>query len=836
MRALVVVGLLLGLAGLASAQEARMQLDGEAYEGMPFGVVVVAEGFDGEPAPAQPALAIPGATVTPMGVDSSVQRISINGRRSETVTWIFRWRVEAAKAGSLQVPPVTITQGSKKATAQGGALTVTSIGTTDDMKIELKLPDRPIWLGEVAPVEIHWLLRRDVQDQRLSVPLLAMPGDLAVSVPVPADPRQVVAFPAGATDLEIPFARDQVTVGGKQFTRFTFTVHVTPQRAGSIAIAPSQVVAGLEVGQGRDRYGFPTARTQLFRATDTARTLEVKPLPQTGRPASFAGAVGSSFSIATRTSRSVVQLGEPVDLEITVKGDTRLDGLALGPLAGPGRLPADRFTMADTPPPGELSADGMTKTFRVAVQVTDPATTEVPPIELAWFDPAAGQYRTTKSEPIALSVKGGTVVGAGDVVGKKPGGVIHRPDAPADVSLVGADLALSAPGAATDRPLSGPILWTLIAVLYLVPLGLLGARVWRLRTAGAREEAGEVAAAHRRVDDELARARTAPAREVAAPLTAALRQLARVSGGRADDEVLAKIETEGFAPGAADRPLSETLRADAAALAKKVGGVLGLLILTFTLSEAHAERGSSRRGAEREPSRSIGDGRAAYEEAWAATDPTVRQAAFARAADAFALAAAERPDAVELLADWGNAALGASDFGTATLAFRRALAIDGDHPRARKNLAWLRDRLPETLRPREGGATSALFFFHGTWTRATRLLVGAGAFALAALLLVPWRRRPGAWQISVAAALAIVWIVMTASALLDRGAASDAVVVASEPLRSADAATAPVASAAPLPPGVEVTLLEQRPGWTRIRTPGGATGWLPAAAVIPIEP
>ena len=39
----------------------------------------------------------------------------INGRRSESasVTWVFRWRVEIAKAGSLHVPAVTITQGSK---------------------------------------------------------------------------------------------------------------------------------------------------------------------------------------------------------------------------------------------------------------------------------------------------------------------------------------------------------------------------------------------------------------------------------------------------------------------------------------------------------------------------------------------------------------------------------------------------------------------------------------------------------------------------------------------------------------------------------------------------
>src|SRR6185436_19456513 len=99
------------------------------------------------------------------------------------------------------------------------------------------------------------------------------------------------------------------------------------------------------------------------------------------------------------------------------------------------------------------------------------------------------------------------------------------------------------------------------------------------------------------------------------------------------------------------------------------------------------------------PESALDDGRAAYHEAMQLTsNATARKAAFARAATAFGEAVRAMPDRPELLTDWGNAALGAGDIATATLAFRRALAIDGGNSRARHNLAWLRGRQSEAFR------------------------------------------------------------------------------------------------------------------------------------------
>src|SRR4029079_18375944 len=104
-------------------------------------------------------------------------------------------------------------------------------------------------------------------------------------------------------------------------------------------------------------------------------------------------------------------------------------------------------------PTGELSEDGKSKTFKVTAQVTG-AATEIPAIAFAYFDPVKGTYQTIHSDPIAVSVKGGSVVGTGDVVAAKDPKKSNAPKE-AELALVGADLALSHPDDVEDRPFGG---------------------------------------------------------------------------------------------------------------------------------------------------------------------------------------------------------------------------------------------------------------------------------------------------------------------------------------------------------------------------------------------
>ena len=808
----------------ADSTRAEWQLGrGESpHAGLPFELDLLVAGFDEQPQPDQPKLDIPGAQVRAIGVTPNVSRSIqiINGRRSDetTVTWAFRWSVTPAKEGVLHIPTTTIVQGSKKASAHQVDAQVESIPTTDAMKLELALPSRAVFVGENIPVTLTWLFRvGPSRDPTFQVPMLDSDA-FTVGTP-PATNQHTYQFAAGGKVLDLPYQLDQVDVGGVQYNRMVATFYAAPKQTGKIDVPAASVVAALPVGRANV---FGERAAQLFRANDVARTLEVKPLPETDRPLGFAGAVGTQFSINVATSRSVVSLGEPVELTITVKSDQRLDTLALPKLDGDGGLPKDKFSVPAESPTGELSQDGKAKTFKVTAQVTGPAT-EIPAIAFSYFDPVKSTYVTVHSDPIALSVKGGAIVGANDVVAAAP---VKKQNAPAEIeALVGADLALSAPGATTSEPLHGPLLWALVALLYAIPLALLAFRTWQLRTRDQREDAAEVRAARKKLEELIARAGNEPARDTAGPLAAALRGFGKTLGRDDDGGLLAQIETESFAPGASASPLSAEVRVRARELVarwaadarKSPRGKLAATAIVLLVGVVASAQG-------------LDDARGAYEQAMATTDATARRTAFARAETALGRVAADDTEHPELLADWGNAALGAGDVATATLAYRRALALDGSNARARKNLAWLRSREPESLRPAGDSATQTLFFFHA-WPRARRLLVGAAAFAIAVLLIVPWggRRRRGLTGVAILPL--VVWIAMLASLVLEDPHRDDAVVMDSVVLRAADSAGAPAATSQPLPRGAEVTVVERRDAWTRVRLAGGTTGWAPSGTV-----
>ena len=826
----ILVGLFLSSAR-ADEPRAQFRLDGgQPHVGMPFTLQLVIEGFDEAPAPEVPKLDIPYATVAPLGaatpnVSRSIQ--IINGRRSEStrVTWALQWRIEVQKEGTLRVPATTVTQGAKKAIAQAGEVEVQTVPTADDMRINLELPGRPVFVGETVPITLTWLFRREPQDQTFSVPMLSSD---AFTVTAPAlQPQQgrarALTLSAGSKDLQLAYTVDKTTVGGVELNRLQTTFYAAPRKVGKVDIAPASIVAALPVGRA-DFFG--NAPTRLFRASDTPRTLEVKPLPESDRPATFSGAVGDQFSISVHTSRSVVSLGEPMQLDVTIKSNQPFDILSLGRLDGEGRLPKDSFTVPSDPPTGELADEGKTKTFKITAQVTGPAT-EVPALAFSYFDPAKSQYVTIKSEPIALSVKGTNVVGAGDVVAIAPSKA--KPAAPTTTgvdttAIRDAQLALSSIGAVDTRPLGGMFLWILVGLLYALPLAMFGVRTWQLRTRETREDAAEVRAARRKVEQLLDEAAAKPAREVAGPLGAALRELAKITGRTLDEGgVLAKLETESFAPSAAANPLSPDLRSDAAGLLRRwVKPAALLLVLLGGIGLASPSLAGAA---------PLDEGRVAYQQAMElTTDATARKAAFARAQGSLAEAVHTMPDRPELLTDWGNAALGAGDVATATLAYRRALAIDGSNPRARANLAWLRARQGDSYRPASSGATDTLLFFHD-WPAPRKLIVGAVAFAIAILLLVPWgpQRRRG--MVGVSVLPFVVWIAMTASVVVADDHADDAVIMDDVVLRAADSAGAPATLPSPLPRGVEVSIRERRDSWTRVELANGSVGWVPSGAV-----
>ncbi len=139
------------------------------------------------------------------------------------------------------------------------------------------------------------------------------------------------------------------------------------------------------------------------------KSINVLPLPAAGRPENFSGAVGD-FDISAATRVEKIKTGEPLLLQLTVNGAGNFTSIDMPKLPQQNRWktypPRVHFE-----PIGD--AGGGQKIFEQAVIVKDPAVTEIPALELCYFDPQQQRYITKKSAPIPLKVTGGSQQSAG---------------------------------------------------------------------------------------------------------------------------------------------------------------------------------------------------------------------------------------------------------------------------------------------------------------------------------------------------------------------------------------------------------------------------------------
>ena len=830
-----VVFALCGLKNIAIAQSLRLQVESnELYANVPFELSAIAKGFEEDPAPTISKLTIAGCKVTPLGasphVSSSIQVVNGRMTQSREVTYVFRFRVEAQKPGTFQVPALTASQGGASAQSRAASFRVRDISTTTDLKLRLTVPSRAVWVGEVFEVSLDLYLRRDPQDTNFVVPLFDQEEWVEVLTPEVKDKRRTFTFFAGSRKLELPYQSQKDVLEGREYTRFRFSAQIRPKRAGTLSLPPAKVIAGLQVGMTRDRIGFPTARVRRFKAEDTAKTIEVRAPPMQGRPASFAGAVGSGYSIAVQAGRSVVRLGEPIELTIKIRGDGDMSGLTLPALDADGGLSKTLFTIPDETPLGEIVGDE--KHFKVVVRPKSPKVRTIPAIAFSYFDPKLSKYKTERSQVIALAVQGSAIVGSDQVTGS--GGhtttdkTAPKTNGQPAVSNFGerADLALSAPTATMQGVLSTAKLRPILLALYILPLLILLFRVWQVRTREQRELSSEVK--HKLTAVLKAAAAQGPARDVAPRIAAALRALARYVGASLDGpdgQLLERLDTEAYDPKSADSSLSSDLTRSCVELAKQLatqdkrpatkGAAASAVILALLglAAPAHAEV-------------TLEEARTAYRNAQTAGTNAVQQ--FERAEAMFRALTSQNPNRPQLLTDWGNAALASQKPGYAVLAYRRALALDKGNERAQKNLALLREQRPDwTIPANDASAIDTLFFWHHRLSTPMRHLIAAGCFAIIVLLWAPWGRRKRPLR-ALSIIPAVVFVAMIASVVLESDQADEVVVVANGViLRSADSVGAPPAEKAPLPAGAEAQLRERRPDWLKLEFSNGATGWVP---------
>jgi hypothetical protein len=431
--AAAILGLFI-LGGSAIAQDVQVAVQKPPhYIGEPVLVRIVARGLDESPQPVVEPESVPpelrvqlGAVSPRISSSMSIVRDSITGRQKvdqqKTVVWPLDLRVTARASGTYTLGPFLVKQGTKGLRAEAVTLTFNDVPLDEDMRIRLVLPPGPIYPDQRVPVTVEWWYAGDTDDiseLRIYSPIFDQFTFAPDDPPARGASRLVIDTKEGQLLLAAEGRRE--THAGKSYVVLTSKRTLIPDRNGEFALPPITATIQRVTRWERSRSGLfgdllgsrQAAEVELGRALGEAKTLVVKPFPREGRPAGFAGAVGKGFSLNVVADRTVVRVGDPIRLTVTLRGEGNIENASLPNLSSGGLNPK-QFRVPQEEMRGVF--ENGVKKFDVTVRVQSEGVSEIPPIAYAWFDPDEQVYQTAQSDPIALRVMPAKMIGSDDVV------------------------------------------------------------------------------------------------------------------------------------------------------------------------------------------------------------------------------------------------------------------------------------------------------------------------------------------------------------------------------------------------------------------------------------
>lgn len=796
---------------LSLAQEVQLSIDSnQIIVGVPTVLTVLATGFEEGETPEVGEISIKGrhrdaVRVDFLGVDPMVSRQTsiINGRRTDSVNvrYAYRYRLMVTKEGEYQIPTVQVTQDDVSATSAPGRFAVKEAPTTPEMAIELEIPKESVWVGQTIPLNVDVYLQRDIGDLTVVVPLF---DEFPIHPVSTTNASQEFTLTTVHGDINLPVVQDRVRKGNQEYTRVRLMGETTLTKAGNIDVPPSKILAQMVVGQQRGMLGFSRNQYQLFQAKDTQKTLDVRPLPLKDKPESFSGAVGKSFSMKVTANKTVVAVGEPIPLELEIRGKGNLDGIRLPDFEELGL--DERIFETPSQAPLGIDNDEGGKVFSFSVRLKSADIREIPVLDFGYFDPQKGMYQHAYTQPVALSVSGSNVVSADQVVsnGKQTTSVTLDSTRDNSLSVSRFNLSWYEPEPVTK------VSWLPITV-GLHGLGLLAwfALAWREHTKEDRSERSAQKASKKALLKVEKKLDVEPASEVASEVCQILKKVAKEYPNTIDtaQEIIQFIEIESYAPTANSQPLSEKIQRSIRTL---LSTLTVLLVMLSTNVQAENPQGDDTL-------------QASYQQAMGIESHTERQQAMLSVQRRLKSRVEMSPDDGTAWTNLGTVSLHISDRGQAVLAYKTAQRLGVEEALIERNLAEINAALPSWVQRNDSGLWNDVL----VWTEIPKTVQWVLFNICGVMLLIGWRYSVRyRWMlipwIALATGLVVSWL-NTVEPLV--------VVMESTPLRSADHTQAPLVRNEWMPTGSQLTVIQDQSDWVQIQLSSGVQGWVPRSTI-----
>ena len=181
-----------------------------------------------------------------------------------------------------------------------------------------------------------------------------------------------------------------------------------PQKSGKLKIEPLSLEIDVQLPSNRrDMFGRMVLTETSKRVSAGTKVINVKPLPEAGKPDNFSGAVGN-FDFKVTPSKNNLKNGESLDLVVSVTGKGNLKLFSLPKPEVPNALEMyDAVHSEDISTPLSGMNGKSSDSYTIVPQYK--GNYPVKPLQFSYFDLSSKTYKTITSPEIMINVLEGAV-------------------------------------------------------------------------------------------------------------------------------------------------------------------------------------------------------------------------------------------------------------------------------------------------------------------------------------------------------------------------------------------------------------------------------------------
>jgi hypothetical protein len=334
----------------------------------------------------------------------------INGKMTQNVaiTYYFNYTIAPKKVGAFTFPALQVNVDGKSYSSSPFSITVGKEEVqTSDVKAYLLVSKKALFIGEQTFLTVKVAQKAGSQAQLTQQGLAGLYDKLEKNLS-----RN---FAVARLFNQLPSKGAMETINGEKNFIVQVQYALFPISTGDITIVPVPFefisLKKVQSRRGTDAFGdffpeefFGGGVQQVAKSVLTnGLTIHSSALPDA--PAGFSGAVGT-FTMTVVVDPKQVSSGEAVTLTALVRGSTRpgnMGDLAMPPLPECEVFAPEKHVSIDTTKNGISCA----KSYKYLIIPRQEGRLVIPPLLWVYFDPLAQNYKTLRSDSIAITVTKG---------------------------------------------------------------------------------------------------------------------------------------------------------------------------------------------------------------------------------------------------------------------------------------------------------------------------------------------------------------------------------------------------------------------------------------------